>query len=111
MLDELEAPAVVDEGVAGNARGHVVGLGETSVDDHQLAVCPDGRLAFGYVHGYMAVDDVPLLAFHTEGIKDGVDDCGVVAQVVVMSFLFGVRGLVFDEVTLKGGHLVLVEER
>ena len=45
MLYELEAAGVIDEGVAGDARLVVIGLGETTVDDHQPTTGLDGVLA------------------------------------------------------------------
>ena len=45
VLHELEASAVIDERIAGNARLGVVGLGEAAVDDHEAASRLDGVLA------------------------------------------------------------------
>ena len=58
VLDEFEAAAVIDEGVACDARRVVVGLRETSVDDHQHAVGLDGVLALAGMNRHVAVDDV-----------------------------------------------------
>lgn len=70
VLYENESTTVVDEGVAGNAGFLMVWLRETTINDHEFAVSFYGILAVAYVYGYVAVDDVAIVAYYVEGIKD-----------------------------------------
>ena len=70
MLYENEPTTVVDEGVAGNAGFLMIWLREATVNDHEFAVSFYGILAVAYVYGYVAVDDVAIVAYYVEGIKD-----------------------------------------
>ena len=45
-------------------------LRETTVNDHEFAVSFYGILAVAYVYGYVAVDDVAIVAYYVESIKD-----------------------------------------
>ena len=45
MGDDAQHPGVVDEGVAGDAGGGLVGFAEAAVDDDELAAALDGTLA------------------------------------------------------------------
>ena len=58
VLDEFEAAAVIDEGVACYAGRVVVCLGESAIDDHEHAVGFDGVLALAGMDRHVAVDDV-----------------------------------------------------
>ena len=91
VLDELEAATVEDEGVAGDAGGVVVGFGEAAVDDHEAAVGLDGTLSTCHAYGNMAVDNMTVLTFDTEGVEDAVTDFGIVAQKIVVTLSFFVR--------------------
>ena len=91
VLDELEAATVEDEGVAGDAGGVVVGFGEAAVDDHEAAVGLDGTLSTCHAYGDMAVDDMTVLTFDTEGVEDAVTVFGIVAQKIVVTLSFLVR--------------------
>ena len=110
MLYELEAAGVVDEGVAGDARLMVVGLGETAVDHHKASASLDGVLTFRGVDGHVTIDDVTVHTFHFEGVEDTVADlCGVTQlKVVALFFLIGL--LVAEEIAFEGSHLRFVEE-
>ena len=59
----------------------------------------------------MPVDDVAMLAHHPEVVEDEVADLGVEPQTVIMALLLMAHGLICKEVTLKRGHLRLVEKR
>ena len=72
VLYENETTAVVDKGVAGNACLLMIWLREATIDDHEFAVSFYGILTVAYVYGYMAVDDVSIVAYYVEGIKDVV---------------------------------------
>ena len=89
----------------------MVGLRKTTVDHHQPSTRLDRILALGGMHGHVAVDDMPILSLHLEGIEDAVADFLRVAQFEIIAFLFLIGFLVLEEVTFKGGHLRLVEQR
>ena len=101
---------MINQGIAGNARLVVVGLGETAVDDHQLTICLDRILALQGAHWHVTIDDVAVLAVKSEGIHDVVYHLFVVAQLEVVAFLLLMGLLVGDEIALEGSHLALVEE-
>lgn len=86
MLHKLEATAVVDKGVAGNARLAVVGFAEPTVNDHQFSVGLYWVFAVLCVYGHVAVYDVAVAAFHFEGIEDAVAHSFGVAQLEVVAF-------------------------
>ena len=79
VLYQLEATAVVDQRVAGNASLLVVSLRETAVDDHQLAVGLDRVLTTTHLDGHVTVDDMTVLSCHAKGLKDVIADGLVVA--------------------------------
>lgn len=110
VLDEVEALAVVDESIAGDARRTVIGMGESSVDDEETAIGLDGILTLSGTHRYVAIDDVAVAASHTEMVKDAVDDAGIVAQKIIVTFRLFVCRFVFDEISLEGSHFALIEE-
>lgn len=110
VLDEVEALAVVDEGVAGDARGAMIGMSESAINDEETPVCLDGVLALSSTHGDVAIDNVAVTALDAEMIEDVVDDAGIVTQEVIMAFRLLVRRLVFNEVSLESSHLALIEE-
>ena len=101
---------MIDERVAGNARLLVVGLGETAVDDHQLAVGLYRVLAASGMHGHVAVDDVAVGMAHLEGVENPVHHFFVVSHLEIVALILLVGLGVFKEITLEGGHLGLVEE-
>lgn len=111
MLNKLEATAVVDQRVAGYAGGVVVGLGETAVYDHHLAVRLYGMLTLARLHGNMTVYYVAVLTLHTEGVENGVAYLLLFAQPVIGSFLLVAYILVGEEVAFESSHLCLVEQR
>ena len=111
VLNQLESTGVIYQGVAGDARLIMVCLGESAVDDHQLAVRLDRVLALGGAHGHVAIDDVAVRTGNAKFVHDVVDDLLLVAQQEVVALLLLVGLLVGDEVALKGGHLALVKER
>ena len=110
VLDQLEAVAVEDERIAGDAGGGVVGLGESAVDDETDAFGTDGRLALVGAYGHMTVDDMGAVLVEAEFAEDGLANLLAVGEFEEGTLLLLVEVLVADEVTLEGGHLVLVEE-
>ena len=60
---------------------------------------------------YVTVDDMTVIASHSEGVKNLVADLFVVAQLEVETLLLFIRSLVGKEVALKSCHLRLVEQR
>ena len=57
MSDDVKTAGVVNEGIARNTGGLLIILGETSVDNDQLALRLDRVLAVDLFNGDMAVDD------------------------------------------------------
>ena len=109
VLDERHAARVVHEGVAGNAGGRLVGLGEAAVDDDEAAAGLHGVLALEGLHGDVSVDDVAVGSLDAKLAEQEVYGGIVVAQGVVVAFGLFHHGLVFEEVALEGGHAVFVE--
>lgn len=110
VLNKVEAFAVVDECIAGDAGGAVIGVGKAAVDDKEASVGLDRVLALSSTHGDVAIDNVAVTALDAEMIEDVVDDAGIVTQEVIMAFRLLVRRLVFNEVSLESSHLALIEE-
>ena len=110
VLNELETTGVIDQGITGDTGLVVIGFRETTIDDHQLAICLDRVLTLGRSHRYVTIDDMTVGARHPKGIHDVVDDLLAVSQLEVIALFLLVRLLVGDEVTLEGSHLALVEE-
>ena len=61
---------MVNERVAGYARLFVVGLRESSIDDHQASTSLDGVLTTCHMHRHMAVDDVSVGVVNAECIEN-----------------------------------------
>ena len=91
MLHELDAVAVVDECIAGDARFLLVGLTEPAVYDEPFAVRTDRCLSFDSTDGHMTVDDATCLRIQTELLKDVPADLLVVCQREISAFLLLVR--------------------
>ena len=111
VLHELESSAVIDQRVARDARGVVIGFGEASVDDHHASFGFDGTFSACRSDGDVPVDDVTVRSFHSEGIHDVVTHLGFGAQSIVCSFLLRVCVLFCEEVAFEGCHFSFVEER
>ena len=69
VLYQLESAVVVFQSIAGDTCFQVISLGEATVDDHQLAIRFDRVLALQGLDRDMAVDDVAVLALHTEFVQ------------------------------------------
>lgn len=110
VLYQFKATAVVDQCVASDARGLVVGLREATIDDHQSAIGLDGILTLGSMNRHMAIDDVAVVASDAKGIENVVDHLSVITQAEVVAFLLMPRLAVGEEVALIGCHLRLVEQ-
>ena len=102
---------MINKRVSGYARLLVVSLRETSVYDHELAVCLDRILAIAHMYGHMTVDDMTVFAFHPESVHYIVDYLLIVTQLEVVALLLIMCRLVGYEVALEGSHLRLVEQR
>ena len=89
----------------------MVGFRETSIDNHQLAVCLDRVLALGCANGHVPIDDMAVRTGYPKLIHNIVDNLFVIAQQEVVSLLFFMSLLIGNEIALEGGHLTLVEER
>lgn len=110
VLYQLEAPRVVDQRVARNARLLVVGLRESAVDHHQFSIGLDGILAAHHMHGDVAVDDVAVGSRHSKLVHNHLGGLFFLAQREVVA-LFLLVGLLFlEEVAFEGCHLGLVEQ-
>ena len=105
VLHELEATAMINKSVTGNAGLLVIGLCKTTVDDHQLTSRLDRILAGTDLHGHMTVDNMPVRASDTEGIHDLLANLLIVAQLEVVALMFGMGLLVFYEIALESSHL------
>ena len=111
MLYQLETTGVILQGIAGNTGFQVIGFREAAVYHHQLAIGLDGVFAFQCLYRDMAVDDVAMLAFHTEFVQNHVAYLFVVTKGIIVALGFLVQFLVVQEVALEGCHLGLVEGR
>ena len=110
VLHQFKATAVVDQCVAGNTCGLVVGLREATIDDHQSAFSLDGILTLGSMNRHVAIDDVAVVASDAKGIEDVIYHLPVITQAEVVAFLLMPRFAVGEEVALIGSHLRLVEQ-
>ena len=63
---DADAAGVVDQGIARDAAGGLIGPAEAAVDDNKLAAALDGALTLLGLDGDMAVDDVAVGALQTE---------------------------------------------
>ena len=63
------------------------------------------------MYGHVSVDDMAVLACHSESIHDCVCYMFIVAQLKIVALLFRMCCLVGYEVAFEGSHLRLVEER
>ena len=91
MLHKLDAVAVVDECIAGDACFLLVGLAEPAVYDEPFAVGTDRCLAFDRPDGHMTVDDAAGLRIQTEFLEDVPADLLIVRQREISAFLLLVR--------------------
>ena len=104
-------PGVVDQGVAGDAGGGLVGFTETAVDDQQLAAALDGAFALADLHGNMAVDDVAVLPFQAEFLQQHIAYSRILIIGVIGVLGFCPGAFVLNEPALQGGHPVTAEDR
>ena len=81
--DDAVVPGIVDQGIAGDAGGGLVGPAEAAVDDQQLAAALDGAFALLGLYGDMTVDDMAVFAFQPEFLQNPVADCGILVVGVV----------------------------
>ena len=110
MGDDAQYPGVVDEGVAGDAGGGLVGFAEAAVDDDELAAALDGTLALLGFDGDVAVDDVAVGAFQAKFLEEHIAHGRVLVIGVVGVLGLGPGALVLDEPALEGGHPVPAED-
>ena len=99
------------ECISSNTSFRPVCFGETTIDYHQFSVGTYGLLTHLRAHWYMPIDDVAMLPFHTESIKQTVAHSLIIAQLVIPPFYLFVRLFVFYEITFKSCHFVLVKCR
>ena len=111
MLYELKTTTVIDERVSCNAGLLMIGLCESTVDDHQLASCFNRILSGTHFHGDVAVDDMSVRPSDAKSVHDMLANLLVVTQFEVVALMLNMCFLVFDEIALEGSHLRLVEER
>ena len=105
MCPQGQAPAVVHQGVAGDAGLFVVGPAEAAVDaDHPAGAFHRG-LPLHRPHRHVAVDDVAAALVQAELRQDGPVHAGVVDKAVIGVAGLGVGGLVLHEQPLERGHL------
>ena len=108
--DDADVPGVVDQRVARDAAGGLVGLAEAAVDDDQPAAALDGALALLGLDGDVAVDDVAVGALQAELPQQHLAHGGVVVQRVVGVLGLRPGTLVPDQPPLEGGHPVPAED-
>ena len=102
-------PGVVDQGVARDAGGGLVGPAEAAVNDNQLAAALDGAFALAHLHGNVTVDDVAVLALEAEFHQEPVTDPAILIVGVVGVFRLRPGSLVRDKPPLEGGHPISAE--
>ena len=105
-----EAGGIIDERIAGNAGGLLVGLAESAVNDQQFAPGLHGAFTLFGFYRDMAVDDVTVGTFQPELLEQEFTYRRVVVELIVGVFGLGPSGLVQDEPPLKGGHPVPAED-
>ena len=109
MLNQLKSLRVVYQRITGNTCLGLIGLGEAAVNHHEFAVGLDGVLALDGLDGHMAVDNVTMLTFNTELVKNHIDNLGIITHCVIGTFNLLVGFLVGNEIALESSHLALVE--
>ena len=105
VLHELESLAMIHQCVSRDSCGVVISLCKAAVDHHQFSVCLYRRLPFAGLHRNVAVDYVAVCACHSECVKNHVANLLVIAQLVIISLVFGVGCFIGKEISLKCGHL------
>ena len=111
MRRQDELVGVVDERVAGDARGGLVGPREPAVDHEHAPTALHGVLAVLDFDRHMPAHDMRRLRVHAEVLEDPRDHALVLDKRVEGVLHLLARGLVGDEVQLEGGHLALREQR
>ena len=106
---DMDAPRVIHERVACNARGRLVGAAEAAVDDDQPPARLDRAFAVLGLDRHMAVDNVAVFALKPEFAQDAYADLAVVVERVVRVFRLRPGGLVCDQAALKGRDVVSAE--
>ena len=110
MGNKSKSVGIVDQRIASDAAGGLIGLAEAAVDDQQPAAPLHGALPFLGLDGDVAVDDVAVGALQAELPQQRLADLRVVVELVVDVFGLGPGGLVGEETPLKGGHAVAAED-
>jgi len=70
MADQNQTVGIVDQGVAGNSGGLLVGSGKSAVDDQLFAFGPDRAFAGNGLDGNMPVDQMALFRIDAEFSQD-----------------------------------------
>lgn len=71
MLGKTQTVGIVYKRVSRNARGFLVRLGNTAVDDKKLSVCLYGAFTVFYLYGNVSVDDMSLGIYKAIGFGSG----------------------------------------
>ena len=110
VRDDADAAGVVDEGIARDTAGGLIGAAETAVDDDKLAAALDGAFALLGLDGDVAVDDMAVGAFQSKLLQDLLADGGILIEGVIGVLGLGSGALILDEAALEGGHTVTAED-
>ena len=110
MGHDADIPGIVDQRIASDAAGGLIGLAEPAVDDDEPAAALDGALALLGLDGDMAVDDMAMGTLQAKLLQDALAHLRVVIKGVVAVFGLGPGALILDEPPLKGGHSVPAED-
>ena len=111
MLCQRQMAGVENERIAGDAGAGVVGLRDAAIDDEELAVCLNRRLATLRFHRHMPIDHMAHLRIHTEFREDPVDIALFLREFIVDVKLLHMCIRILDEAVLEGRHLILSEQR
>ena len=103
---------MVNKCITCNTRFRLIGFGETSVDNQQLATSLNWFLSFQRFYGHMTIDNVGMWSrFHAKFQQYAIACFGLIAQGIIISFRFLLGFFVGKEVALESSHLVFVERR
>ena len=84
--DDTDIVGVVDQGIARDAAGGLIGLAEAAVDDDQLAAALDGALALFRLDGDVPIDDMAVRSGQAKFLQQHIADSWVVIPGVVSVF-------------------------
>ena len=111
MRNKDQPVGIRDQSIARDPRLLLICPGESSVDDHNLAVTLDRALSVLALDRHMPVDDMRPFRRKPEFLKDPVHHLLLLEKAVIWILLLLVRLLLCKEIPLKRRHLILAEKR